>query len=91
MDRITSDLLANGSIMKGQVDRLLAKGLDTNLVLRDITLSGFMTMGRLVRFIVEKIEAGEYDLDIIDDYDYILEKDVLRSLAKNQHLLFLEV
>ncbi len=91
MDRITSDLLANGSIMKGQVDRLLAKGLDTNLVLRDITLSGFMTMGRLVRFIVEKIEAGEYDLDIIDDYDYILEKDVLSNLAKNQHLSFLDL
>jgi len=91
MDRITSDLLANGSIMQGQVDRLLAKGLDTNLVLRDITLSGFMTMGRLVRFIVEKIESGEYDLDIIDDYDYILEKDILNSLAKHQNLLFLDL
>ena len=91
MDRITSDLLANGSIMKGQVDRLLAKGLDTNLILRDITLSGFMTMDRLVRFIVEKIEKGIYDLSIIDNYDYIQEKDVLTKLAQAQDLLFLDL
>jgi len=71
VDRITTDLLANGSIMKGQVDRLLAKGISENLILRDITLSGFMTMDRLVRFIVQKIREGEYDLSIIDNYDYI--------------------
>ncbi|MGE4418412.1 MAG: GspE/PulE family protein [Sulfurimonas sp.] len=91
MDRITSDLLANGSIMKSQVDRLTAKGLDTNLILRDITISGFMTMDRLVRFIVDKIQSGEYDLSIIDNYDYIQEKDVLLKLAQKQNLLFLDL
>ncbi|MCW8894256.1 MAG: GspE/PulE family protein [Sulfurimonas sp.] len=91
MDRITSDLLANGSIMKGQVDRLIAKGLDTNLILRDITLSGFMTMDRLIRFIVDKIQNGVYDLSIIDNYDYINEKDVLVKLAEKQELLFLDL
>jgi len=91
MDRITSDLLANGSIMKSQVDRLIAKGLDTNLILRDITISGFMTMDRLVRFIVDKIQSGEYDLSIINNYDYIQEKDVLLKLAQKQNLLFLDL
>ena len=91
MDRITSDLLANGSIMKGQVDRLLAKGLDTNLILRDITLSGFMTMDRLIRFIVDKIQNGVYDLSIIENYDYIEEKDVLVKLAQKQNLPFLDL
>lgn len=91
MDRITTDLLANGSIMKGQVDRLIAKGLDTNLILRDITLSGFMTMDRLIRFIVEKIQDGVYDLNIVDDYDYISEKDVLIKLAENQELPFFDL
>jgi len=91
MDRITSDLLANGSIMKSQVDRLIAKGLDTNLILRDITLSGFMTMDRLTRFIVDKIQNGEYHLSIIDNYDYIQEKDVLIKLAQKQNLLFLDL
>ena len=81
MDRITTDLLANGSIMKGQVERLLAKGIDESLVLRDITLSGFMTMDRLIRFIVQQIQDGVYALSIIDDYDYIEEKDVLIQLA----------
>ena len=91
MDRITSDLLANGSIMKSQVERLIAKGLDTNLVLRDITISGFMTMDRLIRFIVDKIQSGEYHLSIIDNYDYIKEKDVLIKLAQKQNLLFLDL
>ncbi|QOY53938.1 type II/IV secretion system protein [Candidatus Sulfurimonas marisnigri] len=91
MDRITSDLLANGSIMQSQVDRLVAKGLDTNLILRDITLSGFMTMDRLIRFIVDKIQNGIYDISIIDNYDYIQEKDVLVKLAQEQDLLFLDL
>lgn len=91
MDRITSDLLANGSIMKSQVDRLIAKGLDSNLILRDITISGFMTMDRLVRFIVDKIQSGEYDLSIIDNYDYIHEKDVLIKLAQKQNAQFLDL
>ncbi len=91
MDRITSDLLANGSIMKSQVDRLIAKGLASNLILRDITISGFMTMDRLIRFIVDKIQSGEYDLSIIEDYDYIQEKDVLLKLAQKQNILFLDL
>lgn len=91
MDRITSDLLANGSIMKSQVDRLIAKGLDSSLILRDITISGFMTMDRLVRFIVDKIQSGEYDLSIIDDYDYIQEKDILVKLAQKQNVQFLDL
>jgi general secretion pathway protein E len=91
MDRITSDLLENGSIMKGQVNRLIAKGLDTNLILRDITISGFMTMDRLIRFIVDKIQNGVYNLSIIDDYDYIEEKDVLVELAHKQNLAFLDL
>ena len=91
MDRITSDLLANGSIMRSQVDRLIAKGLASNLILRDITISGFMTMDRLIRFIVDKIQSGEYDLSIIEDYDYIQEKDVLFKLAQKQNILFLDL
>ncbi len=91
MDRITTDLLANGSIMKGQVDRLLAKGIDENLVLRDITLSGFMTMDRLTRFIVHQVRDGIYDLSIIDNYDYIYEKDVLEKLASELDLVFADL
>ncbi len=91
MDKITNDLLANGSIMQGQVDRLLAKGLSSNLILRDITLSGFMTMDRLVRFIVEQIRNGVYELSIIDDYDYIGEKEVLQKLSIELELSFLDL
>ena len=91
MDRITADLVANGSIMKSQVDRLLNKGIDPNLVLRDITLSGFMTMDRLVRYIVEQIRLGTYELSIIDNYDYINESIVLQKLANELNLLFIDL
>ena len=91
MDRITTDLLANGSIMKGQVDRLSAKGIDDSLILRDITLSGFMTMDRLVRFIVQQVRDGVYNLNIIDNYDYISEKVVLERLASELDLLFVDL
>ena len=91
MDRITTDLLANGSIMRGKVDRLLAKGIHEYLILRDITLSGFMTMDRLVRFIVQQVRDGVYDLSIIDNYDYISEKIVLEKLALELDLLFVDL
>ena len=91
MDRITTDLLANGSIMKSQVDRLIAKGIHSNLILRDITLSGFMTMERLTRFIVEQIKDGKYDLSIIDNYSYIEEKTILEYLAEELHLPFIDL
>ena len=91
MDKITTDLLANGSIMKSQVDRLLTKGIHPNLILRDITLSGFMTMDRLTRFIVDKIKDGKYDLSIIDNYNYIHEKTILERLAEELKLLFVDL
>ena len=91
MDRITTDLLNNGSIMKSQVDRLLAKGISENLILRDITLSGFMTMDRLVRFIVQQVRDGVYNLSIIDNYDYIQEKTVLEKLAQELNLMFVDL
>jgi general secretion pathway protein E len=91
MDRITTDLLENGSIMRSQVERLLSKGISENLVLRDITLSGFMTMDRLIRFIVQKVREGDYNLDIIDNYDYIPESAVLQKLAEELDLLFIDL
>lgn len=91
MDRITTDLLAKGFIMKSQVDRLLAKGIHDYLILKDITLSGFMTMDRLVRFIVQQVRDGVYDLSIIDNYDYINEKLVLEKLAQELDLAFVDL
>lgn len=91
MDRITTDLLEKGLIMKGQVDRLSAKGIHDYLILRDITLSGFMTMDRLIRFIVHQVRDGIYNLSIIDNYEYISEKLVLEKLASELNLLFVDL
>ncbi len=91
MDRITKDLLANGSIMQSQVDRLLAKGISADLILRDITLSGFMTMDRLIRYIVDQIRQGVYELSIIDNYDYIPEQAVLKKLAQELDMLYIDL
>jgi len=91
MDKITTDLLKNGLIMKGQVDRLKAKGVVNSLILKHITQSGFMTMDRLVRFIVDKIRKGIYELSIIDEYDYIKESTVLKNLSKELDLDFIDL
>ena len=77
--------------MQSQVDRLSAKGIHDSLILRDITLSGFMTMDRLVRFIVQQVRDGIYNLNVIDNYDYISEKIVLERLAAELDILFVDL
>ncbi|SFV50071.1 Type II secretory pathway, ATPase PulE/Tfp pilus assembly pathway, ATPase PilB [hydrothermal vent metagenome] len=91
LDRVTTDLINDGYIMRSQVERLLSKGVPPELVLRDITLTGFMTIERLIRYIVEKIRNGEYDLSIIHPYDYIKEADVLKKLASELGIPFIDL
>lgn len=91
MDRITQDLINDGLIMKSQVDRLMAKGITGTLILRDITLSGFMTIDRLLRYIAEKMLSGEYDISVIKEHDYIQEKDLLAKLAQKQNMPFIDL
>ena len=91
LDRVTTDLINDGYIMQSQVNRLLNKGVPPELVLRDITLTGFMTIDRLIRYIVEKIRNGEYDLSIIKPYDYIKEADVLKKLASELNIPFIDL
>lgn len=91
MDKVIADLLAKGLIMKSQVDRLLAKGHNSNLILRDIMLLGFISVDTVIHFIVDKIYSGEYNLSIIDGYDYIQEKDILLQLAQKQNIQFLDL
>ena len=91
LDRVTTDLINDGYIMQSQVERLLNKGVPPELVLRDITLTGFMTIDRLIRYIVEKIRNGEYDLSVIRPYDYIKEADVLKKLASELNIPFVDL
>ncbi len=91
LDRITTDLINDGYIMQAQVNRLLQKGVPAELILRDITLSGFMTIDRLTRYIVKKIRSGEYDLNIIRAYDYIKEEKILKHLAKELQIQFVDL
>ena len=91
LDRVTTDLIRDGYIMQSQVNRLLKKGIPPELILRDITLTGFMTKDRLIRYMVEKIRNGEYDLDIIQHYDFLKESDVLKKLAKELDIPFIDL
>ena len=91
IDRITTDLLNDGYIMKSQVKRLLEKGIKPEFILRDITLSGFMTKDRLARYIVEKIKNGEYNLSIIKNYDFINEIDILKKLGESLNIPFIDL
>jgi general secretion pathway protein E len=89
--QLQKDLLVNDSIMQDRVDKLLANTKDPNQVLKDITTSDFMTVDRLVKFIVDNIRAGVYNLSIIQNHDYIQEKDVLEKLALELNLLFIDL
>ena len=91
IDRITADLIKDNYIMKSQVIRLQNKGIKPEFILRDITLSGFMTKERLTRYIVEKIRNGEYDLSIIKNYDFIKESDVLKKLAESLNIPYIDL
>ena len=91
MDILTIDLLSNGLIMQAQVDRLINKGVDPTLILKHITQSGFMTMDRLVRYIVDKIRKGVYEISILDNYDYIQESLVLSKLSEEINLEFIDL
>ena len=92
MDRLTKDLLDSGLIMQSQVDRALKQGIvDTTLILKRLTDSGFMTMDRLVRYIVDKIRKGVYELSILDEYDYIKESRVLEKLSQEINLEFIDL
>ena len=91
LDRITTDLIEDGFIMRSQVSRLLNKGVPAELILRDITLTGFMTTDRLVRYIAEKIRNGEYDLSLIRSYDFIKEADILKKLASELQIQFIDL
>ncbi len=89
MDKITSDLLASGIILNTQVDRVLEAG--SSHPLRDLTISGFITIARLNSFIVEKIKEGKYHPSILDSYDYIDEEEILSCLAQSQNLPFIDL
>jgi len=91
MDRLTKDLLEDGLIMQGQVDRLVTKGVDSTLILKHITQSGFMTMDRLVRYLVDKIRNGIYEIPMLEDYDYIKESVVLAKLSDELNLEFIDL
>lgn len=91
MDILTTHLLKDGYIMQSQVDRLVSRGLSSKVALRDLVLSGFMTTDRLARYIVERIIAGEYTIDLADEYDFIDKKKVLQELAKRQNIAFLDL
>jgi len=91
MDILTKDLLDEGLIMKSQVERLLNKGVNSTLILKHITQSGFMTTDRLVRYIVDKIRNGKYEIPLLENYDYIKESDVLGKLSQKLNLEFVDL
>ncbi len=91
MDILTKNLLHDGLIMQSQVDRLVNKGVNKTLILKHITQSGFMTNDRLVRYIVDKIRNGKYELTLLQKYDYIKENDVLSKLSEKLNLEFIDL
>lgn len=91
MDRITSDLLAQGHITQTQIDRLLSRGVQEDTVLYTLTKVGAVSVNFIKRFVVEQIRAGKYDLSILKNYPFLDKSDVLKYLAQTLNIEFLDL
>lgn len=91
MDRITLDLLQHNHITQRQIDRLVSHGVHEDTVLYTLIKVGAVSANFVKRFIVEQIKNGKYDIDILKNYQFIKESDVLQALAEALHLTFVDL
>ena len=91
MDRITTDLLAQGHISKEQIDRLQRAGVDNDTLLETLTKVGAVSVNFVKRFVVEQIRSGQYDISIIKQYHFLDAQSVMQHLAEVMDFQFLDL
>ena len=91
MDRITSDLLTQNHITQKQIDRLLSRGVTEDVVLYTLIKVGAVSINFIKRFIVEQIKIGKYNLNILKNYPFIKEAEILQALAEVLHIGYLDL
>ncbi len=91
MDRVTLDLLEKGHIQQQQIDRLTSRGLTDDTLLETLTKVGAVSGNFVKRFIVEQIRQGRYKLDVIENYHFLNEHDILLHLAQMMEAEFIDL
>ena len=91
MDRITSDLLEQNHITQKQIDRLVSRGVTEDVVLYTLIKVGAVSINFIKRFIVEQIKIGKYNLNILKNYPFIKEAEILQALAEVLHIGYLDL
>ena len=91
MDRITLDLLKHNHITQRQIDRLVSHGVHEDTVLYTLIKVGAVSANFVKRFIVEQIKTGKYDINILKNYQFIKESEVLQALGEALHLSFVDL
>jgi len=91
MDRITTDLLAQGHITQEQIDRLQRAGVDNDTLLETLTKVGAVSVNFVKRFVVEQIRSGQYDVSIIKQYHFLDAQSVMQHLAEVMDFQFLDL
>ena len=91
MDRITTDLLAQGHISDVQIERLHKVGVKDDTLLETLTKVGAVSVNFVKRFVVEQIRSGHYELSIIKQYAFLDEASVSQYLAEIMEIQFLDL
>jgi len=91
LDRVTQDLLAKKHISAEQIERLTKVGVGSDVLLETLTKVGAVSVNFVKRFIVEQIKDGRYEIDIIKQYHFISESDVLKHLAETLEAQFVDL
>lgn len=91
LDRITQDLLDKNHITTQQIERLSTRGVKSEDLLETLTRVGAVSANFVKRFIVEQIRLGRYELDIIKQYSYISESEILTHLAEVLNYPFIDL
>ena len=91
MDRITTDLLAQGHISEEQIGRLQRAGVENDTLLETLTKVGAVSVNFVKRFVVEQIRSGQYDISIIKQYHFLDAQSVMQHLAEVMDFHFLDL
>ncbi len=91
MDRITADLLEKKHITARQIERLTSRGVDLVNILETLISLSVVSSNFVKRFIVEQVRSGRYNLDIIDQYDFIQDDAILEYLAEVMEIPYIDL
>jgi len=90
MDKITQDLLTASHVKASDINNILTKDRDCDIV-KELLSSQILKDELLYTFIVENMRSGKYNFSILQEYPYLCEECILKKLATNLNIDFIDV